>query len=116
MASDSSFGLYPDIGQYDWKPTMDRIVFGHSGGISITEAKLEPRITWGPLVTSGDGRPRWSPDGTKIAFGYSQILTMDPDGTNVTVIVPFQNIYHKPGTHCDHNWSAHVTHLAYNRQ
>jgi hypothetical protein len=116
LITDSEYGLVPDVGTFDWSPAMDKVVYDHSGdGISITEALVGPRTTWGPLVTATQGWPRWSPDGSKIAFGMHQILTMNPDGTDVNEIVPHHSLYQRPGMADDYRWSPNGTHLAYVR-
>jgi Tol biopolymer transport system component len=59
-----------------------------------------------------DGRPQWSPDGTKIAFitrrnGNLDIYVMDPNGGNETPLAA------SPGTDYDPHWSADGTRIAF---
>jgi Tol biopolymer transport system component len=78
-------------GNPSWSPDGKWIVFDTSGAGEIWKVRPNgtglTRVAYGGLASS----PAWSPDGTKIAFtrnahGRSQIWTMNPDGSNATLI------------------------------
>ncbi|MHC5011606.1 MAG: TolB family protein [Planctomycetota bacterium] len=103
---------------YDWSPDGTSIAFvdGPGSGIWLAE---EASPAWDVTrLTLEGGSPRWSHDGTRLAFSSvsSGIHTMNADGTGLVTVVEdpqdsgkFTNKVYNP---C---WSPNDTHLAYNR-
>jgi hypothetical protein len=106
--------------QYDWSPDGSSIAFFNwYDGTGVHRADYdEDSDTWTTerITTSGsDTTPRWSPDGTRIAFhSGAGIQIMDADGDNETTIVadprdkgPVRIWVGNP------SWSPNGTHLVY---
>ena len=95
------------IGTLAWSPNGTHIMFGcdvglcvvNLDGVVVGESQIE-EVPWDPRIGEMHGRPQaaWSPDGSKIAVrvpndprpdpgGNPVVYTMDPDGTNVDVLV-----------------------------
>ena len=77
-----------------------KIAFERGFGPSIYT--MEPDGSLQTLVRSGADNPVWSPDGSRIAFfdgtGNSDIMVMDPDGGNATVVCSCVDDFYGTGT------------------
>ncbi len=75
---------YPNVHEYDWNPDGDEIALQmHDNYIYIDTIDGDS-----PTQLVNGWGPKWSPDGTKIAFGRSkEILVIDVDGTDETSLV-----------------------------
>ena len=102
------YGRYQSwIGILAWSPNGTQIMFGcdvglcvvNLDGVVVGESPIE-EVPWQPRTAEFYGRPQaaWSPDGSRIAVrvpndprpdpgGNPVVYTMDPDGTNVDVLV-----------------------------
>jgi len=74
-------------GKIAFKSGLDAIWTVNPDGGALTQ--LTPGYSPGSACAAGDEEPRWSPDGTKIAFtrtkgGSQDIWVMNADGTNQT--------------------------------
>ena len=96
---------------FDWSPDETKIVLG----------KRDTQLCIANLGTSSEDcltngwNPKWSPDGTKIAFSWEQDLrTINPDGTDEQIIVEDSS---KGGlwkyVHNNGEWSPDSKYLVY---
>jgi WD40-like Beta Propeller Repeat len=106
-----------------WSPDATRITYVQIGtecdfpgpGVVVADAdgSNEQVLT---CPNDGDGRPRWSPDGQKIAFdstghsGYAWIYTINPDGTGLTRLTDDPSLSYDP------DWSPDGTKIAFSDQ
>lgn len=80
---------YPDVRGYDWSPDLDEIVFQRTGGYIYIDSV--PESSSPTQLVQGYG-PKWSPDGTMIAFGRShEISVINVDGTGEVNLVTVKN-------------------------
>jgi Tol biopolymer transport system component len=105
----------------DWSPDGTKIAFGRGYGYYTHNVAniwvIDPytlvqyQVTFGD---NGDEGPAWNPQGTKIAFhrmqnetGYTQVYTMNSDGTNIQRLT--DGPYHSAGP----TWSRDGSYIAY---
>ncbi|MHC4974285.1 MAG: TolB family protein [Planctomycetota bacterium] len=112
------FGVEPETNfrvGYDWAPDGTALVYwGVPGRGGIRVARQDDGWTLPPAIAWGSGA-RWSNDGTRLAFNLDgDICTMDPDGSNVTVVVPDPEDSARLTVHvAGPFWSPNDTHLVH---
>jgi Tol biopolymer transport system component/subtilisin family serine protease len=88
----------------------DKVAFSSNGSIYKMNIDSSHQI----ILTSGptDWGPVWSPDGSKIAYVHSnsQIMVMDADGSNQTIVRNCDPLSSKP------SWSPDGTKLVYSER
>ena len=78
LAATSTLLAPPAMAQATTKTTTSQIAYVRSGDIYVGAGSVEKRLTTG----GGHSRPRWSPDGRRIAYlTGAQLWTMNADGT-----------------------------------
>jgi tol-pal system beta propeller repeat protein TolB len=100
-----------------WSPDGKRIAFVYQEDNSEIyllnpDDQGQSRLTRLTNDPAGDTHPAWSPDGKRIAFtsdrsGYSEIYTMDPDGSNLTRLTSTQATNNHPA------WSPNGQQIAF---
>jgi hypothetical protein len=107
--------LWPDFEGFDWSPDETRVVFASNGvGLFVADAGTGATTQ---LIADVVTAPRWSPDGSAIAFRVypGGIDTIAPDGSGRLRIV-----YDKYSRFWDINyeypvWSPDSQHVAFRR-
>jgi hypothetical protein len=121
----AGFPILPDGGSHDWSPDDPddglRVVYAlqyiagvrphqlHVANLDTDESAL--------LVTHAGG-PRWSPDGTLIAFARTadlNLYTIRPDGSDETLVASTRGGGKKTAFLSTPRWSPTSAHLAYQR-
>jgi len=101
--------------RYDWAPDGTALVYwGVPGRGGIRVARQDDGWTLPPAISWGTGA-RWSNDGTRLAFNLDgDICTMDPEGSNVKVVVPDPEDSKRLTVHVGGPfWSPSDTHLVH---
>ena len=98
----STFGLlfgpcgdYPMSQNPSWSPDAQRVAYvvedctlcDHDSVYTIKRDGTDPQQLTSPPTNERDGIPKWSPDGSKLAFargGSYRIKLMNPDGSGIT--------------------------------
>lgn len=78
--------LEPDMRSHDWSPDSSTIVSDRASGQELWLTDVDTGVSSRILQTTWATSPRWSPDGTRIAFTAQGVATINADGSNFKTI------------------------------
>ena len=85
LAETTAGDPWPGLADYCWDPTGTKVAYAGSGNFDLWVANLlnvHTRIFAGPAYV-----PQWSSAGDKIAFSYSGIAMINPNGSGFKIII-----------------------------
>jgi hypothetical protein len=125
LYDDPKAPILPDGGSHDWSPDDPddglRVVYAlqYIAGVRPHQLHIANLDTGGSaLLVTHAGGPRWSPDGTLIAFARTadlNLYTIRPDGSDETLVASTRGGGKKTAFLSTPRWSPTSGHLAYHR-
>lgn len=111
-------GDTPVLAAFDWSPDGDRLLYQVNTvalGSSARFLRIKNVVDGHTFVLAEGWQAEWSPDGSKIAFkdvqGSGPIVTINPDGSNLQIVINAKN---RTGVFVAlPKWAPTSTHLVY---
>lgn len=110
LSEEPRMGPEPDVAFYSWNPAGNNIAYSNRADLELWVADLLGGRT--RILDKSPHMPKWSPDGTKIAFTHNGIWTVKINGTAAKEIIRTTSSWHYHHAH----WSPDGAFLVFSGQ